>query len=114
MLLGLLEVLLVVREQAQVLADQRRRGSLLPLVRCEDFQGAIEFFPAAPVILVEQIRVGQRHQSGHQRHAFDGRRVDRQERFRGRGGVLRDARPEIRVVQRRQQRHDLRGNQTVS
>ena len=57
MLLGLLEVLLVVREQAQVLADQRRRRRLLPLVRRQDFQGAVEFFPAGLVIFVEQVRV---------------------------------------------------------
>ena len=57
MLLGLLEVLLVVREQAQVLADQRRRRRLLPLVRRQNFQGAVELAAAALVIFIEQVCV---------------------------------------------------------
>ena len=56
-LLGFLEILLIVCEQAQVLAYQRRRRRLLSLVRRQNLQGAIEFFPAGLVIFVEQVRV---------------------------------------------------------
>ena len=57
MLLGLLKILLVVCEQAQVLADQRRRGSLFPLVRRQNLQGAVELAAAALVIFIEQVCV---------------------------------------------------------